>query len=153
MYRRIAGVRKPCRVRFTANGSRNDAVKNENAPVQYPMDRGVPSSASCTDPSAVGAVGKTSRARCRASLDDQWLSLFQLLVQSPWQIGRDFATSTSTASVAGSTVMAEIAISISHRDGTTVTATGGIRLELRKLLIAIRYRFSTGCCSRSDHHR
>ena len=81
--------------------------ENENAPVQYPMNRGAPNSASCTVPSAVGAVGESYKR-------------------------------FSTTSVAGTTVVTEIAISIANRDCTAITATWSVRLELGELLISSR---------------
>ena len=81
--------------------------QNKNAPVQYPMNRGVPNSASCTDPSAVGAVGESYNG-------------------------------FSATSVAGTTVMAEVAVSIANRNGSAVTAARCVRLELGELLIASR---------------
>ncbi len=44
----------------------------------------------------------------------------------------------STATVAGTTVVTEIAISIADRDCPAITATWCVRLELGELLISIR---------------
>ena len=81
--------------------------ENENAPVQYPMNRGAPNSASCTVPSAVGAVGESHKC-------------------------------FSTTSVAGTTVVTEITISIADRDCSAITAAGSVGLELGELLTASR---------------
>jgi hypothetical protein len=68
----------------------------------------------------------------------------------------------STASVAGATVMTEIAVPISDGNCSTIAAAGGIGLELGKLLIAICGWFHPGsrrlqCLARSgcplSHHK
>ena len=117
------------------------AAKNENAPVQSPMNRGVPSTASPATPSAVGAGGfslaaggdpPTAYPNSTNSLCDGFFR------HSAWAMAR---LPDSATTVTGSTVMAQVTISIANRDGTAISATGSIRLEFGELLIAICRQF------------
>ena len=59
----------------------------------------------------------------------------------------------STTSVTGAAIMTEITVAISNCDRSTITAAGGIRLELGKLLIAGCRGFRSGRGRLQRHQR
>lgn len=102
-----------------------DDASNENTPVQYPMNRGVPNTACVPfhQPCARSVINQLSNR-----LKDRDLT-------SVPGLDTDLSRS-STTSMTGTAIVAQITVAIANCNCAAITAAWGIGLELGELLIA-----------------